>query len=159
MKDEVDFLPADKHESLLQIDTMILMGIVKHSQSSPNSKFTMSLQYFKKDVRDEVDFWPVDKHQSFLQVDFNTLGIKDPYKVILSLLLDMIKHSQSTESNRFANIFTKSQKRRCEGSSFFAWSKTSKFLQFRIIVFDGNGQILRGSSHVYCYLFPCTARL
>ena len=28
------FLHADKHESLLQIDTMILMGMVKHSQSS-----------------------------------------------------------------------------------------------------------------------------
>ena len=54
--DEVDFLHADKHESLLQIDTMILMGIVKHSQSSQNSKFTMSLQYLKKEVRDEVDF-------------------------------------------------------------------------------------------------------
>ena len=44
----------------------------------------------------------VDKHQSFLQVDFNTLGIKDAYKVILSLLLGMIKHSQSTQSNKFA---------------------------------------------------------
>ena len=43
-----------------------------------------------------------DKHQSFLQVDFNTLGIKDAYKVILSLLLGMIKHSQSTQSNKFA---------------------------------------------------------
>ena len=138
---------------------MILMGIVKHFQSSPNSKFTMSLQYLKKDVRDEVDFWPVDKHQSFLQGDFNTLGIKDAYKVILSLLLDMIKHSQSTQGNRFANIFTISQKRRYEGSSFFACSWTSKFLQVEIIVFDGSDQILRGSSHVYCYLFPCTARL
>ena len=116
------FLHADKHESLLQIDTMILMGIVKHSQSSQNSKFTMSLQYFKKEVRDKVDFLHVDKHQSFLQVDFNTLGIKDAYKVILSLLLGMIKHSQSTQSNRFANIFTISQKRRYEGSSFFACS-------------------------------------
>ena len=120
--DEVDFLHADKHESLLQIDTMILMGIIKHSQSSQNSKFTMSLQYLKKEVRDEVDFLHVDKHQSFLQVDFNTLGIKDAYKVILSLLLGMIKHSQSTQSNRFANIFTISQKRRYEGSSFFACS-------------------------------------
>ena len=44
----------------------------------------------------------VGKHQSFLQVDFNTLGTKDAYKVILSLLLDMIKHSQSTQSNKFA---------------------------------------------------------
>ena len=80
MKDEVDFLPADKHESLLQIDTMISMGVVKHSQSSPNSKFTMSLQYLKKEVRDEVDFWHVDKHQSFLQVDFKLWALKMPTK-------------------------------------------------------------------------------
>ena len=56
MSDEVDFLHADKHKSLLQIDTMTLIGIVKHSQSSQNSKFTTSLQYLKKEVRDEVDF-------------------------------------------------------------------------------------------------------
>ena len=56
MSDEVDFLHADKHKSLLQIDTMTLIGIVKHSQSSHNSKFTTSLQYLKKEVRDEVDF-------------------------------------------------------------------------------------------------------
>ena len=48
LSDEVDFLHADKQESLLQIDTMILMGMVKHSQSSQNSKFAMSLQYLKK---------------------------------------------------------------------------------------------------------------
>ena len=76
---------------LLQIDTMILMGMVKHSQSSQNSKFVMSLQYHKKEVRDEVDFLHADKHQSFLQVDFNTLGIKDSYKLILSLLMCIIK--------------------------------------------------------------------
>ena len=76
MSDEVDFLHAGKHKSLLQIDTMTLIVIVKHSQSSQNSKFTMSLQYLKKEVRDEADFLHVDKHQSFLQVDFNTLGIK-----------------------------------------------------------------------------------
>ena len=43
VKDEAEFLPADKYESLLQTDSMILMGIAKHSQSSLNSKFTMSL--------------------------------------------------------------------------------------------------------------------
>ena len=78
------------------------MGMVKHSQSFQNSKFAMSLQYLKKEVRDEVDFLHADKHQSFLQVDFNTLGIKVSYKVILSLLMGMIKHSQSTQSNKFA---------------------------------------------------------
>ena len=61
----------------------------------------MSLQYLKKEVRDEVDFLHADKHQSFLQVDFNILGIKVFYK-ILSLLMDMIQHSQSTQSNKFA---------------------------------------------------------
>ena len=66
------------------------MEMVKYSQSSQNSKFAMSLQYLKKEVRDEVDFLHADKHQSFLQVDFNTLDIKDFYKVILSLLMGMI---------------------------------------------------------------------
>ena len=45
------------------------MGMVKHSRSSHNSKFAMSLQYLKKEVRDEVDFFHADKHQNFLQVD------------------------------------------------------------------------------------------
>ena len=81
---------------------MILIGIVKHSQSSENGKFTMSLQYLRKEVRDEFDFLHVDKHHSFLQVDFNILGIKDACKVILSLRLGMIKHSQSTQINNFA---------------------------------------------------------
>ena len=101
---------------------MILMGKVKRYQSSQNSKFTMSSQYLKKEVRHEVDSLHLDKHQIFLQVDLNTLGIKDAYKVILSLLLGMIKHSQSTQSNRYVTNFTISQKRRYEESLFFACS-------------------------------------
>ena len=76
------------------------MGMVKHSQSYQNSKLAMSLQYLKKEVRDEVDFLHADKHQNFPQVDFNTLSINIFYKVILSLLMGMIKHSQSTQSNK-----------------------------------------------------------
>ena len=76
ISDEVDFLHADKHESMLQIDIMILMGMVKHSQSSQKSKFVMSLQYFKKEVRDEVESLHADKYQISIQVDFNTFGIK-----------------------------------------------------------------------------------
>ena len=68
------------------------MGMVKHSQSSQNSKFAMSLQYLKKEVRDEVDFLHADKHQSELQVDFNTFGTKVSYKVILSLLMSMKRY-------------------------------------------------------------------
>ena len=68
------------------------MRMLENSLSSQNSKFAMSLQYLKKEVRDEVDFLDVDKHQSFLQVDFNFLGIKVSYKVMLSLLMATIKH-------------------------------------------------------------------
>ena len=66
VSDAVDFLHVGKHKSWLQIDTMILMKMVKYPQSSQNSKFAMSLQYLKIEVRDEVDFLHADKHQSFL---------------------------------------------------------------------------------------------
>ena len=60
------------------------------------------LQYVKKEVRVEVDFLHAYKHQSFLLVDFDTLRIKVSYKVILSLLMSMIKHSQDTQNSKFA---------------------------------------------------------
>ena len=41
----------------------------------------------------------------------------------------------------------------------FLHAAEHQFAQVGIIVFDGSGQIIRVSSHVYCYLFPCTARL
>ena len=55
----------------------------------------------KKEIRYEVDFLHADKHQCFQEFDFNTLGIKVSYKVILSLLMGMINHSQSTQSNKY----------------------------------------------------------
>ena len=36
-----------------------------HSQSTQNSKFAMSLQYLKENVKDEVDFLLAGTHQSF----------------------------------------------------------------------------------------------
>ena len=120
VSDEVDFLPADKHESLLQIDTMILMGMIKHSQSFQNSKFAVSLQYFKKEFRDKLIFLHVDKHQSFLQIDFNTSAIKVSHKVILSLLMGMTKHSQSTQNNKFAISLQYLKKKMSNGVHFFA---------------------------------------
>ena len=56
MNNKIDFLHAGRYENLLQIDTMILMEIVKHLQSSQNSKFTMSVQYLKKEDRDKLIF-------------------------------------------------------------------------------------------------------
>ena len=45
---EVDFSHSDKHESFLEISTMM----VKHFQSSQNSKLAMSLQHIKNKIRD-----------------------------------------------------------------------------------------------------------
>ena len=69
MRDEVDFLPADKHESFLQIGS-ITLGVC--SQACPKyskKKFAISLQYLPKEVSDEVDFLHADKHERLLQID------------------------------------------------------------------------------------------
>ena len=63
VSDEFDFLHAEEDVGFQQINTMVLIGMVKHSQSSQNSNFVMSLQYLKQ-VRDEVNFLHADKHQS-----------------------------------------------------------------------------------------------
>ena len=132
------------------------MGMVKHSQSFQNSNFAMFLQYLKNEIRDEMDFWHADKHHSFLQVDFNTLGIKLSYKVILSLFMGEIKHSQSTlklvllflmevarhvqsTQNRKLVIFLQYiNKKCCNSKRFYCDAKHSG--------------ILRGSSYNRCYL-------
>ena len=56
LSDDVDFLHVNKHESLLQIDSMILVGMLKYSQSSQNSEFAMSLQYLKKELKMKLIF-------------------------------------------------------------------------------------------------------
>ena len=76
--------------------------VATFAQIVQNNKFTISLQYLKEKVSDEVDFLLAGKHQSFLQVDFNTFGIEVSYKVMLSLI-GMIKHSETSQSNKFAN--------------------------------------------------------
>ena len=53
-------------------------------------------------MRYEVDFLHADKHQSFLQIDFNTFRVNISHKVILLINIGMVKHSQSTQSNKFA---------------------------------------------------------
>ena len=59
MSNEVDFLHADKHESLLQIDTMILMG--REWSSIPKVPKIASLQCLynisKKKLEMKMIFW------------------------------------------------------------------------------------------------------
>ena len=53
-KDEVDFLPVDKHQRFLQIDTVILDVCDQASQITQNNKLAISLQYLKQEVSGEV---------------------------------------------------------------------------------------------------------
>ena len=77
VRDDVDFLHVDKHQSLLQVDfntlvikvsykviLSLLMCMIKQFQSTQSNKFVTSLQYLKKEVRNGVHFLHADKHQS-----------------------------------------------------------------------------------------------
>ena len=59
----------------------------------------------------KFDFLQADKHQSGLQVDFNTLDTNVSYKMILLLSISMMKHSRSTQSNKFPNLCNVSEKK------------------------------------------------
>ena len=91
VSDAVDFLHADKHERLLQIDTMIFLW---GWSSIPKVSKIASLQCLyniSKKVRDKVDF-----------LDADNIKVDTIIKVILSLLMGMNKHSQITQSNKLA---------------------------------------------------------
>ena len=106
-----------------------LMGMTKNYQSSQNSKFAITLQYLKKEVRDEVNFLHADKHESFLQVDFNTFDIKVSYTVIPSLLMGTIKHSQSTQSKKFVISLQYLKKEVTDGVHFLHAGKHQSFYE------------------------------
>ena len=74
------------------------------------SKKFISLQYLKIEIRDEIDFLHAGKHQIGLQVDFNTFSYKVSYNVILPSLMSMMKHSQITQSKKFADLCNISKK-------------------------------------------------
>ena len=69
MGDEVDFLPANKHESFYKMIVSLWVCVSRHAQSTQNSKFAISLQHLKQNVKDEVGFFQADKRQSFFQID------------------------------------------------------------------------------------------
>ena len=90
------FLHTDKHESLLQIDSMVLMGMVKDSQSSKIANLQCLYNISKNEVKDEVDFSHADKFQSFLKAYFNFLGVKVSHKV------DIIKNGQDEAFSNYS---------------------------------------------------------
>ena len=74
VKDEVYFCHADKHQSFLQVDAIVLGVRGQACPMNPKQKVCMSLQYLRKNVED--DFLPIDKHEIFLQGDSIILGMR-----------------------------------------------------------------------------------
>ena len=70
-------------------------------------------------------FWIQINIKVSYKLIFNTWGIKVSYKVILSLLMGMIKHSQSTQSNKLA-ISLQHLKKEVRGEVQFLWTDLSK---------------------------------
>ena len=60
----------------------------------------MSLQYLEKEVKDEVACLHADKHQSFLKI--SALWASNFPASLIYLVMDIIKHSQITQSDKFA---------------------------------------------------------
>ena len=121
LSDEVEFLYTDKHESLLQIDSMILM--VKHSQSSQNSKFAMSIS--KKKLKVKLIFY---MQINIIKVSYKTLwSSKFPTRVMLLLSMGVIKHSQITQSNKFAISLQSLKKEIRNGGHFWHVDKSQSF--------------------------------
>ena len=53
----------------MEVFYKLILLFSKHTQSTQNNKFAISLQYLKKVMSDEVDFLHVDKHRGLLQID------------------------------------------------------------------------------------------
>ena len=108
------------------------MDMVKHSQSLQNIKFAMSLENLQKQFGDEVIFLHADEYPSFLQVYFNTSGVKVSYKLILSLLIGMFKHSQSAQINKFPMSLKYLKKEVREGLHFLHLDKHQSFYKLTL---------------------------
>ena len=57
-----------QHQVSYKLILSLLMGMIKHSQSTQINKFAISLQYLKKEVKEGVHFLHLDKHQSFYKL-------------------------------------------------------------------------------------------
>ena len=103
----------------------LLMGTIKHSQSTQSNKFATSLQYLKKEVKDGVHFLHADKHQNF-------------FRLALLFLMEVARHVQTCQNMNLV-IFLQYNKK----------SVATHFVFYCDAKYSG---ILQGSSHVCCYL-------
>ena len=86
--DEVYFWHADKQQSFLQFDTVILGVLSQPCQKYPKQEVCISLQYLKENMSD-VDFCLLINMQGF-------------FKLILSFYVCVSGYVQITQNNKFA---------------------------------------------------------
>ena len=109
-----------------QVMSSLLMGVIKHSQSTQSNKFAISLQYLKKEVRNGVHFLHADKHQSF-------------YKLELVFLMEATRNVQSTQNRKLVIFLQYIKKNIATAFAFYCDAKHS--------------DIFWGFSHICCYMF------
>ena len=96
----------------------------------------MSLQYLKKKTSEMKLIFCMQINIKVSCKLISTLwAVKTSYQVIPSLLMDMIKHSQSTKVKKVCSIFKISQKRTIYMEFIFCMQINIKFLQVGIISF------------------------
>ena len=87
------FLHADKFISKLgikvscKVDIIIINGHDQAFSITQSSKFEISLQYLKREVRSGGQFWHADKRQNFS-------------KFVLSFLMEVARRFQNTENRK-----------------------------------------------------------
>ena len=74
------------------------MRMIKYSQITQSNKFTISLQYLKKEFRNEGHFSHADKCQSVC-------------KLVLSFLMEVARHFQNTQNMKLVIFVLYSEKK------------------------------------------------
>ena len=101
------------------------MSKIKHFQITQGNKLAISLQYLKKEVRNGGHIWHADKRQSF-------------YWLVSSFWMKVARHVQNTPNRKLVE--------------FFQYIKKNYRNCFVVYCDAKHSDILRGSSHVRCYL-------
>ena len=89
MKDEVDVLPADKHQRFLQIDTIISGAC---GQAYPNNP-RYQVWYFFAISKERIEW--------LTWVFYMQINMKVSCKLMLWFLMGMVKHFQSSQNGKF----------------------------------------------------------
>ena len=135
-KDEVDFFPVHK-QGFFKLIPSFEMCVSRHIQITQTNKFAISLQYVKKEVSDEVNF--VNFEVNFCM----QISMKVSCKLILWFLMEMVKHSQSSQKSCLCNI---SKKNLVMKFNFLHAVQYQSFLQFDSIQYFVHQSFLQGDA-------------